>query len=202
MIAICIVQARMTSTRLPGKVMLSLAGEPAIRHVLRRCQGIAGIDRVICAVPNDKRSKPIEREAHDLGIMISPGSEHDVLARYWKAAYPHKPDVIMRVTGDCPMIDPEICERVLNLMGDGIDYASNVMPRGWPKGLDCEVFTFDALRRAYQEADDPDDREHVGPWMQRNLYTVNLLGTGDPEKRLCLDTLQDYIALHKIFEVK
>jgi len=109
-------------------------------------------------------------------------------------------DVIMRVTGDCPLIDPEICGKVLALMDDGVDYASNVMPRGFPKGLDCECFTAEALERAHKTADDAYDREHVTPWMQRNLYCVNLDGDGDPDENLCLDTLDDYLHLSERFQ--
>lgn len=185
----------MTSTRLPGKMMLSLGGEPAIRHVLRRCQDIPGIDHVICAVPAGSKSTPIKREALALGVRVVTGSERDVLGRYHKAAMVVEADIIMRVTGDCPLIDPGICADVLALMEDGVDYASNVAPRGWPKGLDCEVFTFDALSRAHQETDDPDDREHVTPWMRRNLHCVNLDGDGDPKLRWTLDTLNDYLFL-------
>lgn len=197
MTVVCVVQARMTSTRLPGKAMLSLGGEPAIRHVLRRCKDIPGVDTVICAVPEGDVSEPIRREARFLGVNVSNGSEHDVLGRYWRAA--HGFDVVMRVTGDCPLIDPEICGRVLVLVRDGVDYASNVDPRGFPKGLDCEAFTFNALDGAHKQADDPYDREHVTPWMRRNLHCVNLDGDGDTELRLTLDSLEDYLFLSKRF---
>ena len=176
-------------------MMLSLGGEPAIRHVLRRCQAIQGVDMVVCAVPDDGRSAPIKREALALGVRVVMGSENDVLSRYHQAAVSVKADIIMRVTGDCPLIDPEICGRVLASMGNGIEYVSNVDPRGWPQGLDCEVFTFDALDRAHKEADDPYDREHVTPFMRRNLHCVNLDGDGDPKLRWCLDTLNDYCFL-------
>ena len=169
MTVVVVVQARMTSTRLPGKMMLSLGGEPVIRHVLRRCCEIPGIDRVILAVPTDKNT-PLMREALALGVTVARGSEHDVLGRYRKAAL--GADIVMRVTGDCPLIDPEVCGRVLALMEDGVDYVSNVMPRGFPKGLDCEVFTSEALERAHKEATDPKDREHVTLWMQRNLHCI------------------------------
>jgi spore coat polysaccharide biosynthesis protein SpsF (cytidylyltransferase family) len=197
-VKVAIVQARMTSKRLPGKVMLSLGGEPAIRHVLRRCKEIPGIDKVVCAVPVGK-SKPIRKEALSLGVTVAQGSEHDVLGRYRKAALLVQAEIIMRITADCPLIDPEICGRVLDLMEDGIDYASNVMPRNFPKGFDCECFTYDALERAHKEADDPYDREHVTSWMQRNLYCVNLEGSGDTEQNLCLDELDDYLSLSERF---
>ena len=195
---VCIVQARMTSNRLPGKMMLSLGGEPVIRHVLRNCQKIPGIDKVVCAIPVDK-SEPIAREARALDVKVVRGSESDVNGRYRKAALLVNADIVMRITGDCPLIDPDVCGRVLSLMEDGVDYASNVMPRGFPKGLDCEVFTMEALERAHKEADDPYDREHVCPWMQRNLYCVNLEGNGDTEARWCLDTLDDYLNLSERF---
>lgn len=189
----------MTSTRLPGKAMLSLGGVPAIRHVLLRCKSIPGVDQVVCAVPDAEVSEPVVREALSLGVGVFKGSEHDVLGRYWQAARGVAADVVMRVTGDCPLIDPEICGRVLALVEPGVDYASNVDPRGFPKGLDCEAFTFDALTRAHHETDDPYDREHVTPWMRRNLHCVNLDGDGDPELRLTLDTLEDYLFLSKRF---
>lgn len=201
MTTICIVQARLTSTRLPGKAMLSLAGEPVIKHVLRRCRSIPGIDRVICAVPDSPMSKPIEREAKMLGCGVFRGSEDDVLGRYYLAARWAKADIVMRVTGDCPFIDPEVCDQVLALLGD-YEYASNILPRGYPDGLDCEVFTMDALAAAYAAADDPSDREHVTTWMRRNLPCVNLPGDFDPEMRLTLDDLDDYISLSERFSAQ
>lgn len=178
--------------------MLSLAGEPVIRHVLRRCKTIPGIDRVILATPMTK-SDPLREEARGLGVTVVQGAEHDVLGRFRKAALLSNADIIMRVTGDCPLIDPEVCGRVLSLMEDGVDYASNVMPRGFPKGLDCECFTAEALERTHKEADDPYDREHVTSWMQRNLYCVNLDGDGDPDLDWCLDDLDNYLFLSKRF---
>lgn len=196
---VCIVQARLGSSRLPGKVMLSLGGEPVIRHVLRRCMDIAGIDKVICAVPDSPDSRPIERESKGLKCAVYRGSENDVLSRYYKAAWAVRAKVIMRVTADCPLIDPEICAKVLELLENGADYASNIMPRGFPDGLDCEAFTMDALEQAHQTADDPYDREHVTIWMQRNLHCVNLDGTGNPDKRLTLDSIEDYVTLSNCF---
>jgi spore coat polysaccharide biosynthesis protein SpsF (cytidylyltransferase family) len=180
-------------------MMLSLGGMPVIRRVLERCLEIPGIDKVVCATPLEK-SEPLRKEATVLGVKVVQGSEHDVLGRYRKAALLVNADVIMRVTGDCPLIDPKICGQVLELMEDGVDYASNVMPRGFPKGYDCEVFTMDALERAHREADDPYDREHVTPYMQRNMHCVNLDGPGS-DKNLCLDTLDDFLSLSEKLDV-
>lgn len=193
-----IVQARMNSTRLPGKAMLSLGGEPAIRHVLGRCGEIPGVDVVVCAVPDDPRSEPIVRAAEGLALVYK-GPEDDVLLRYVGAAMSVGADRIVRVTGDCPLIDPEVCGRVLALLAGEVDYASNLTPRGYPKGLDCEAFTVEALRKAHKEATEAYDREHVTPYIQRNCRRVNLFGDGDPDERLVLDTLDDYVKLSGIF---
>jgi spore coat polysaccharide biosynthesis protein SpsF len=195
----CIVQARMTSTRLPGKVMYPLGGKPVIWHVLERCQRITGVDEVVLAVPDDPVSRPIAAEASGRGVAVFQGAEHNVLHRYLGAAWAANANLIMRITADCPLIDPVICARVLALMTTRIDYASNVLPRGWPKGLDCEVFTMAALERTHCEAHKQDDLEHVTPWMQRHLRCANLAGDGDPDERLVLDTPEDYEILKRRF---
>lgn len=195
---VCIVQARLTSNRLPGKVMYPLHGEPVIRHVLRRCKAIKGIDRVVLAAPDDVRSTVLAVEARSLGIETFYGSEHDVLERYFFTALNNRATVVMRITADCPFIDPKTCADVLNILGDN-DYASNVYPRSVPKGHDCEVFTFDALTKAHRQATDAYDREHVTPWMQKNLKTVALTGEYDKDANYCLDTPQDYLRIQKLF---
>mgnify|MGYP000144408178 CR=1 FL=1 len=197
----CIVQARMGSKRLPGKMMMLLNNEPVIRHVLRRCKVIPGIDTVVCAIPQEGASKDLAKESMKLCVGVYLGSEKDVLDRYYHAALSVKADIIVRVTGDCPLIDPGICGNVLELLKtSGLDYASNVMPRGYPKGFDCQAFTFHALERTHKEAKRKYDREHVCPCMQRNLRTANLPGPGGGKKRLCLDTPEDYENLKLIFE--
>jgi spore coat polysaccharide biosynthesis protein SpsF len=194
MTAAVIVQARMGSKRLPGKVMFPLADEPVIRHVLRRCQAIQDVT-VVCAVPDEPASEPIEKEAQALGVVVVRGSESDVLARYHKAARVVEAETILRVTSDCPLIDPEICRQVLALVtGGGARFASNVIPRGYPKGLDCEAFTMEELAQANHRATDASDREHVTPWIRRHASPVANLN-GDPtmgDYRWVLDTMQDY----------
>lgn len=195
----CIVQARLTSKRLPGKVMYPLAGEPVIRHVLKRVKEIPGIDLVICAVPDDARSDVITNEADRAGVAVFRGPEFDVLDRYWRAAIKYEVDIIVRVTADCPLIDPIICGEVLALLGDA-DYASNVHPRTRCKGLDCEVFTFHALDTAWNHASKPYDHEHVTPWMQNNLACKVLPSKFNKNLNLCLDTAEDYFRLKGMFE--
>ena len=151
-----IVQARMSSTRLPGKVMLELAGRSVLSHVLERCQAIPGTDVVCCATVTGRDGDPIAAEAESCGAAVFRGKEMDVLDRYYRAAQSLKASTILRVTSDCPVIDPQICGRVLDLLHrEEADYACNNMPPSWPHGLDCEAFSFAWLERAAREAKRP-----------------------------------------------
>ena len=161
--------------------MMPLAGRSVLAHVLERCRAISGIDVVCCATTDTPGDDAVAAEAGHCGAAVFRGSETDVLGRYAGAAGALAADVVMRVTSDCPLIDPEVCARVLALRRErDVDYATNVMPRGWPHGLDCEVFTADALERAMGEAVDPYDREHVTPWMRHHpqIRCANLPGPG------------------------
>lgn len=199
-----IVQARMGSTRLPGKVLLDLAGRTVLWHVLTRCRAVPGADIVCCAVPDAPESAPIEAEALACGAVVARGPEHDVLSRYRDAARAVGAGVVMRVTSDCPLIDPEVCGRVLALRAaQSADYACNNMPRGWPHGLDCEAFTAAALDGAAAEAVDAYDREHVTPWLRRapGLRRANLAGPGGAfaDRRWTLDHPEDLAFFRALF---
>lgn len=201
---VVIVQARMTSTRLPGKVLEPLAGETVLAHVLRRCQAIEGADIVCCAVPDGPASDPVAAEAERCGARVYRGSEEDVLDRYHRAAVACDAGVVMRVTSDCPLIDPDICARVLRLRHDaGADYACNNMPPGWPHGLDCEAFTAAALARAAGEAVTPAEREHVTPWLRNHpsVRRANLAGPdgGAAAMRWTLDYPEDLAFFTALF---
>lgn len=199
-----IVQARMTSTRLPGKCMLPLAGEPIIRHVLRAAKASASV--VVCAVPDTSDSAPLEAEARQAGCFIYFGPEDDVLARFHGAARIHcknHTDTIIRLTADCPMLNPLICRGVASLVELGTaDYASNVLPRTWPKGLDCEAFTFALLERTHQTVRSSHEREHVTPFMQvgDDIIRANLPGPGNTGN-YCIDTTEDYRRLTEMFGI-
>jgi spore coat polysaccharide biosynthesis protein SpsF (cytidylyltransferase family) len=174
---IAIVQARVGSTRLPGKVQLDLAGRPVLRHVLERCRATRGVDVVVCAVPDEPASAPLAVIAEQSGAVVFRGPERDVLGRYLGAAQATGAAIVLRVTSDCPLIDPDICADVLALRAQAAaDYACNNMPPSFPHGLDCEAFTVDALALAASEATAPDDREHVTLWLRRNdkLKRANL----------------------------
>jgi len=199
----CIVQARIGSTRLPGKVLAPLGNAPVLHHVLRRCQLIAGVDEVVCATVEGKDGDKVAELARGLGITVFRGSETDVLARYCGAAHAVGADIIMRVTSDCPLIDPEICGDVLHLREDqNADYATNNMPPSWPHGLDCEAFTIAALDEAAETANEPADREHVTPWIRRNraFRRVNLPDSGGEfsDQRWTLDYPEDLAFLRAL----
>jgi spore coat polysaccharide biosynthesis protein SpsF len=163
----CIVQARMGSTRLPGKIMRRLAGETVLSQVLRRCRAISGVDCVVCATVAQPSDDSVADEAERAGAIVFRGAERDVLGRYRDAARAVGADRILRVTSDCPLIDPAVCGRVLALCGKGgAEFATNNMPPSWPHGLDCEAFAMDLLARAAAAAHVPDHREHVSGWMR------------------------------------
>lgn len=193
---VVIVQARYSSTRLPGKILNELAGKTVLERVLSRCLGIRGIDDVCCAIPDSPDCDVVVAEAERIGVTVSRGSERDVLARYYKAATEMEADVILRVTSDCPLIDPEICEDVLSLRArEDASYASNNNPPSWPHGLDCEAFPYVWLKRAADEATSEFDREHVCPFIRNHPdgRIANLLSPAPDMKRhrWTLDTPED-----------
>ena len=176
----------MGSTRLPGKVLLPLNGHTVIREVITRCQKIPGIDEVCVATPDHKIADTIDGLCH---VVFGP--EHDVLKRYVIAAVMTNASIVMRITADCPLLSPQLCGAVLDHLGDA-DYCSNVHPRTFPQGMDCEVFTREILKRAHREAL-PTDREHVTTWMLRSpIKRSNLASPWKLDGRLTLDTEDDY----------
>jgi spore coat polysaccharide biosynthesis protein SpsF len=200
-----IVQARYGSTRLPGKVLKELAGQTILAHVLSRCLAIPSADVVVCATTEGSREDAIVHLAESMGVQVFRGSETDVLDRYARAAEATQADVIMRVTSDCPLIDPTVCEDVLCLRENtAADYAANNLSREWPHGLDCEAFTMDALMAADREATMPEDREHVTPWIRRceRYRRVNLSNPAGCQTHLrwTLDYHEDFAFFEALFE--
>lgn len=182
-----IVQARWGSSRLPGKILEKIAGKPALLWCLDRCAKIPDIDKVVCAVPEGSDDDKVADTALAAGYTVSRGSKNDVLARYAKAAQDVDAHIVMRVTSDCPFIDPDICGQVLQLLASvSGDYACNNMPPLFPHGLDCDAFPAALLFEAERCARDPYEREHVTPWLRRHrrLSKVNLRGPGGGLQRL------------------
>lgn len=155
-----VVQARMTSTRLPGKVLMDLDGEPMLKRQLDRLRLCRSADAFVVATTTNPADDPLAELCAREGIGLFRGSESDVLSRYLGAAREAKADVVVRVTSDCPLICPEICDKVVDALGDA-DYASNTLRRTYPRGLDTEAFTFAALEKAAREATSAPAREHV-----------------------------------------
>ena len=199
-----IVQARLDSSRLPGKVLKPLAGGTVLAEVLRRCRAIPGADLVVCAVPDGEKDDPVAEEAQRCGAIITRGSESDVLDRYLQASRAVGANVVMRVTSDCPLIDPGVCGAVLGLRAEkGADYTCNNLPPSFPHGLDCEAFTRDALELAWREGTAPEDREHVTPWLRRapEIRRAGLAGPGGSlvHRRWTLDFPEDYDFFKAVF---
>jgi glutamate-1-semialdehyde 2,1-aminomutase/spore coat polysaccharide biosynthesis protein SpsF len=199
-----IVQARVGSTRLPGKVLKPLGGDCVLAEVLRRCCTIPGADRVVCAIPDLAEDDVLIPIIEKAGAVVARGSASDVLSRYRVAAEAAGAEVVMRVTSDCPLIDPTLCGEVLKLRErERADYVSNNMPPSFPAGLDCEAFTFDALKRADAAAIEADDREHVTPWLRRtqDVKRASLRGPGGEaaKQRWTLDYPEDYEFLRRLF---
>lgn len=198
-----IIQARMTSKRFPGKVMADLLGKPVLWHVLERAKKIPGAPKVVCAFPEDAESAPIAELCRELRVLAYAGSEDDVLGRYYDAARHVGASWIIRITADCPLIDPVLCGAVLAIAkSEDVDYASNVFPeRTYPRGLDCEVFTATCLEAAHLSTDDPYDREHVTRWMQATggVRRANVKSRVDFSRyNYCVDYPNDISRLEKI----
>jgi spore coat polysaccharide biosynthesis protein SpsF len=167
MIAI-VVQARMSSTRLPGKVLADLRGKPALERIIDRLRQCRSADALLVATSTDSSDDPIEALCRSVGCAVHRGSLQDVLSRYAGAARRLGADHVVRVTADCPLIDPEIVDQVVALhLERGTDYTSNTLTRTYPDGLDVEVVTASALYRAEAEASDAISREHVMPFFYR-----------------------------------
>ena len=165
---VAIVQARMGSTRLPNKVMRHISGIPMIELLLSRLAKAKEVDQIIVATSIDERNIPLVTHVRNLGYACEQGSKNDVLDRYVKAAKAHQADIVVRITGDCPVVDPKLVDEVIRgFKAANVDYFSNIDPPTYPDGLDIEVFTFKALEKAGIETRDPFDREHVTPYLRK-----------------------------------
>lgn len=175
---VAIIQARMGSTRLPGKVLMDLAGRTMLEHVAERALRAPGIDDVVIATSDQPADDGIAALAKRRGLKVFRGSEADVLARYHGAAVANRADAVVRITADCPLLDPDVVGQVVARLRQGdVDYVNNTTPPTFPDGLDCEAFTFEALDQAFREARLPSQREHVTPflWGQPERYRTAVL---------------------------
>jgi len=200
-----IIQARLASTRLPEKIFLKLEGKKVIEHVINRVQAAQLVDDILVATTSKKIDIKVVNLCSSIGIKCFSGSEEDVLDRYYQSAKSFKPEHIVRVTADCPLIDPEIIDNVIDLhLRKKADYTSNVIRGRFPDGEDVEVFTFNTLYRAWHDARLFSEREHVTPYMKKNsdIFKIGSLDCNRDlsGKRWTLDNPEDYEFIKIIYK--
>jgi spore coat polysaccharide biosynthesis protein SpsF len=200
---IAIVQARMSSSRLPGKVLEPLAGKPALYHIHERLSGCKLIDKIVIATSKDSSDDVIDDFCQNHNISCLRGSLDDVLDRFYQTAVNYKADLIIRITGDCPVIDPVIVDSVIaGFLGGSYDFYG--LGGEFPDGLDCTVFSFKSIQMAWRDAKLPSEREHVGPYIEKNpeIFKGGVLNLYDglSSMRWTLDELADLELLKIIFE--
>jgi spore coat polysaccharide biosynthesis protein SpsF len=206
---VAIIQARMGSERLPGKVLLDIAGDTMLARVVRRVQQSRLIDEVVVATTTRASDDAVVGEGDRLGVRVVRGSEEDVLSRYLDAARESNADVIVRVSADSPFVDPEVCDLVVSAFvraDPPVDYASNKLEASFPLGLDAEAFSFDALERAARDAVESYERAHVTVHMYANLDRFSLLPVSSGlarnlhSWRWTVDTPEDLLFARTVYE--
>lgn len=205
MSVLCVLQARMSSTRLPGKVLLPILGKPMLALQLERIRLAHRVDGLTVATSSQATDDGIESLCRTMGVDCYRGSLNDVLDRFYQAARRHRAAHVMRLTGDCPLTDPELLDALVELhLREGSDYSSNVHDRTYPDGLDVEIFTFAALEQAWSTARTPFEREHVTPWMYCTGPDLKRCALKDSQDRSALrwtvDYPEDYAFVTRVFE--
>lgn len=202
-----IIQARMGSTRLPGKVMKNLEGKTVLAHVIERVKQSNLIDVIVIATTTHERDDVIEAEAGRCGVNVFRGSEEDVLSRYYHAAKMNNLDIVIRITSDCPLIDPQVLNQIINhYITNDYDIVSNagsdLSNRTYPRGLDAEIVSFRVLRHAHKNADQTYQREHVTPYIYENSDRIFYYKNNKDYSsyRWTLDTEDDFRLISKIYK--
>jgi len=206
-----IVQARFSSTRLPGKVLKEVpagSGITVLEHVTRRLKKSKRLDEIIVATVNKKDRDEIANVAKKEKVTLFRGSEENVLSRYYFCAKENELDVIVRICSDCPCIDPEIVDSIITRhIKSKSDYTSNTLTRSYPRGFDTEVFNFSVLEKAYKNAKKPSEKEHVTPYIYKRPKAFKITQVKAPRElygpdiRLVLDTKEDYSFINAIFSL-
>lgn len=199
-----IIQARMGSTRLPGKVMMPILNKPILEILIERLKSCKNMDLLAIATTINKNDDVIDALACKLKVKCFRGDEEDVLNRYYKAAKKYSLDVVVRITSDCPLMDPYLVDDVIAfyLENPQVDYASNTINRTYPRGFDIEVFSFQSLKKAAEEAVKPYQREHVTPFIYENMKTLNYENRKDASRyRVTVDTREDFELVAYIYEL-
>jgi len=201
----CIIQARMSSTRLPGKVLREIKCKAILDYVVDRIKFCRNVDDIILATTTNQKDDILEKYAINKEISYFRGSEEDVLSRYYEAAKKYHIDTIVRITSDCPLIDSEIVDEIIKKhIENKADYTANTIIRTYPRGLDTEVFNFNILEDAHKHANEKYYREHVTPYIQEHPARIEIQNIEACEKikrpniRITLDTKEDFELLEKI----
>ncbi|SHE87570.1 spore coat polysaccharide biosynthesis protein SpsF [Tissierella praeacuta DSM 18095] len=204
---IAIIQARMGSARLPGKVMMKIGGKTVLDHVIARIKQSKEVDEIVIATTIKENDNQIVDEVNRLGVKFFRGSEEDVLSRYYYAAKENEADIVARITSDCPLIDPKIVDEVIKFYKEHeyamvVNASSDLSKRTFPRGLDVEIFSFDQLEIAFTNADEKYQREHVTPFIYENndniFYYKNNIDYS--KHRWTLDTKEDFELICKIYD--
>ena len=206
---VLIIQARMASSRLPGKVLRPLRGKPMLEWVIERAGHSKVIDRCIVATTTDQSDDAIENWGNEHNVYVFRGSQFDVLDRYYQSALQVNADVIIRVTADCPLIDPKLIDELFVFyQKEQADFAANRLPPPWhrtyPIGLDAEIVSMDMLEKAWKNAGEKYEREHVMPWFYDTPGRCKVAIMDNPVDygmhRWTVDTPEDYAMMQILFE--
>lgn len=199
-----IIQARIGSTRLPGKVLKNLCGQPILWHVWNRLKNAMNIDEIIIATTTLSEDDALQSFCEKNKILFSRGSSEDVLSRYYEASKKFNSDVIIRITADCPLIDPTVVDKTVELFASkNFDYTSNCIKRTFPRGFDTEVFSFSALEKTFNEAKTKPEREHVTPYIYNHpeIFSIgSYTNSADWSfHRWTVDTAEDFRLIEEIY---
>jgi spore coat polysaccharide biosynthesis protein SpsF len=203
---VAIIQARMNSNRLPGKVLKDICGESMLSRVVHRVKSAASLDKVVVATSDTLVDDLIENECGKLGVSVFRGREDDVLDRFFQAALYHKAEVVVRITADCPLIEPEIIDKVVQaFLSSEVDYASNTLQRTYPRGLDVEAVGLQALTTTWKNSFKPYHRVHVTPYIYENTDLFKLLSVTNSSDwsryRWTVDTHEDLQFIRRVYEI-
>jgi spore coat polysaccharide biosynthesis protein SpsF len=201
---VTIIQARMGSSRLPGKVLMDLGGKTVLARVFKRACGASLVHQTVIATTTLPADDLIVEECQRLGAVCSRGSEDNVLDRYYRTALANDAGIVVRVTSDNPLVDPDLIDEVISkILSSGADYADNRSPRSYPIGLDVEAFTMAALQKAWRESTRPDEREHVTPYLYQHPEIFDCVSVTGPfdcsHYRWTLDTTEDLCLIREIY---
>ena len=201
----CIIQARMGSSRLPGKVLMNSGnGMPLLYYVINQLRHCSKVKNLVIATTTNHEDDEIEKFADNNSVNVFRGKEKDVLDRYFQCAKKYSFSTIVRITADCPLIDPQIVDKVIEQFFSGnYDFATNTLTRTFPIGTDVEVFSFSALKRTWESAQLPSEREHVTPYLrnERNFKIINVQNDKNISSlRLTVDRIEDFELIKQILK--